>query len=80
MTRAEIHDRLTDVFRDVFDDDAIEIVDETTADDVEAWDSLTHVNLIVAAEKTFAVKFTTKEVLRLANVGELITLIASKVS
>jgi acyl carrier protein len=78
MTPIEIHQKLTDVFRDVFDDPSLEISASTTASDVEGWDSLTNINLIVAAEKAFAVSFTTKDVKALASVGDLIRLIASR--
>ena len=78
MTPEQIHEKLTGVFRDVFDDDSLQISEATTAKDIEEWDSLTHVNLIVAAEKAFAVSFTTKEVKALANVGDFIRLIASR--
>ncbi|NBH83205.1 acyl carrier protein [bacterium C-53] len=75
----ETTERLQEVFRDVFDDDAIVISDETTAEDIESWDSLTHVQLIVAVEKEFSVKFSTVEVMKLKNVGEFIELINKKV-
>ncbi|MCR5773871.1 MAG: acyl carrier protein [Lachnospiraceae bacterium] len=71
-------EKLQDVFRDVFDDDDIEIFAETTADDIEAWDSLSHIQLIVAVEKAFGLKFTTVEVMKLKNVGEFIALIDKK--
>jgi acyl carrier protein len=70
--------RLTRVFQDVFDDDTLEIRPEMTADDVEDWDSLTHINLITAVEKEFKVKFTTAEVTGMKNVGDLIALIEKK--
>lgn len=69
---------LQEVFRDVFDDDEIVITDETTADDIDAWDSLTHVQLIVAVEEKFNIKFSTVEVMKLKNVGEFIKLIDRK--
>lgn len=75
----DIKEKLQEVFQDVFDDDEIELTEEMTADDIEAWDSLTHVQLIVAVEKAFAVKFSTVEVMKLKNVGEFIALIAKKV-
>jgi acyl carrier protein len=78
MTHAEIHQKLTSVFRDVFDDPTLEISDSTTAKDIEAWDSIMHVNLIVAVEKAFGVSFTTKDVKGLANVCDLATLIAKR--
>lgn len=79
MTRPEIHQKLTAVFRDVFDDPTLEISDGTTAKDVAEWDSITHVNLIVAVEKAFDTSFTTKDVKALANVGGFIDLIAKRV-
>ena len=75
----ETTERLQEVFRDVFDDDDIVISNETTAEDIESWDSLTHVQLIVAVEKEFSVKFYTVEVMKLKNVGEFIELINKKV-
>jgi len=80
MSEAEIRERLTDAFREVFDDDSIEIFDAMTATDLEEWDSLNHINLIVAVEGSFGIKFTTKEVSNLANVGEFIALIAGKLA
>lgn len=78
MLESEIRAKLTVLFRDVFDDDTLQIRDDMTAKDVEEWDSLTHINLIVAAEGEFGVSFTTKEVQSLRNVGEFIALIAKK--
>lgn len=75
----DITEKLQEIFCDVFDDDEIEITEETTADDIEGWDSLTHVQLIVAVEKAFSVKFSTVEVMKLKNVGEFIELIRKKV-
>ena len=76
MIPVELHRRLTEVFRDVFEDPRLEIADFTTASDIEKWDSLTHVSLIVATEKEFGVRFTTKEVKGLANVGDFMRLIS----
>jgi acyl carrier protein len=78
MTHPEIHQKLTSVFRDVFDDPTLEISDATTAKDVEDWDSIMHVNLIVAVEKAFGTSFTTKDIKALANVGDFIQLIARR--
>lgn len=80
MDEAQIRAQLTAVFRAVFDDDSIELFDAMTAKDLEDWDSLNHINLIVAVERHFKVKLTTKEVSHLANVGEFITLIGRKLS
>ena len=68
-------DKLTDVFRDVFDDEELAVTRETTASDVPAWDSLMHVTLIVAVEKSFGVRFKSSDVASLQNVGELVDLI-----
>lgn len=75
---ADIRHRLNQIFRDLFDDDSIEIHDAMTAQDIDDWDSLNHINLIVATEKEFGVRFTTKEVANLANVGEFVALLAGK--
>ena len=74
-----VKETLTEVFQDVFDDDELELFDEMTAEDVEDWTSLTHIQLIVAVEKKFGVKFTTVEVMKLKNVGEFIALIEKKI-
>jgi acyl carrier protein len=79
MTTAEIHQKLTAVFRDTFDDPTLEISDSTTAKDVPGWDSIMYVNLIVAVEKAFGVTFTTKDVKSMANVGDFIQLIAKRI-
>ncbi len=79
MTENEVRTKLNEIFRDVFDDESIEITPGMTAADVEAWDSLSHINLIVAVEKAFAVRFTTSEVQALKNVGDFLALIGSKV-
>jgi len=70
--------RLTAVFQDVFDDDELVISRDTSAKHIENWDSLTHVTLIVKAEKEFGVRFTSAQVAGLQNVGELIDLIEQK--
>jgi len=76
---SDVHTRLSTIFRDVFDDESLVLRDDLTAEDVENWDSLTHINLIVAIEKEFRIRFTTAEVSRLKNVGELEALVAAKV-
>lgn len=75
-----VKETLTEVFQDVFDDDELELFDEMTAEDVEEWTSLTHIQLIVAVEKKFGIKFTTVEVMKLKNVGEFIGLIEKKLA
>jgi acyl carrier protein len=70
--------RLTSVFREVFDDDELELTPEMTADDVDGWDSLAHIRLIISVQKAFGVKFSPVEMNRLKNVGELIALTRDK--
>ncbi|MDY1016107.1 acyl carrier protein [Pseudomonas coleopterorum] len=69
---------LTELFRDLFDDESLELNDDTTADQVEGWDSQMHVMLIVAAEQRFGIKFRTAELESLRNVGQFVQLIESK--
>jgi acyl carrier protein len=77
-SRSEIMEVLTAIFRDVLDDPSLVLRDETTAADVEAWDSLRHIDLIVAVERKFKIRFTTREVVALKNVRELADLIQKK--
>ena len=77
---AETLERIQSVFRDTFDDDTLVLRPEMTADDVEGWDSLMHINLIYSIEQEFKVRFTTAEVTSLKNVGDLITLVEKKQS
>jgi acyl carrier protein len=69
----EITERLTKVFRQVFGDETIELRPEMTADDVEGWDSFSHINLIIAVELAFGIEFDQREVLSFENVGALLT-------
>jgi len=78
MTEAEIYASLTELFREVFDDDNLELTPATTADEVEGWDSQAHVNLIVAAEMKFGVRFRAAELESLHNVGDFAALIGQK--
>lgn len=71
---------LTDIFREVFDDDDIELTPEMTADDVDGWDSLSHVNLIVTIETRLKIKFPQKELLTFKNVGDLSNSINTKLA
>lgn len=73
-----IHDELQTVFRSVFQDENLEINDSMDADDVEKWDSLSHINLILEVEKHFDVKFKNAEIARLRCVGDLKQLIKKK--
>lgn len=74
----DVSEKLNAVFREVFDDETLSVRDETTADDVDGWDSLSHVNLILAVETRFAIRFTQREVLTFRNVGDLRRCIESK--
>ncbi|MCD7726821.1 MAG: acyl carrier protein [Ruminococcus sp.] len=78
MDRQDIIDRLNEVFRDVFDDDEIEVDEETTADDIEDWDSIEHINLISAVESEFGVRFKMGEVSGMNDVGEMISIIEER--
>jgi acyl carrier protein len=80
MTPVEVKARLEAVFRDIFEDPTLVIHESTTAHDIEAWDSLTHIDLIVEVERTFAIKLSTGEVRGLKNVGDFIALIVRKTS
>ncbi|HEY3851298.1 MAG TPA: acyl carrier protein [Steroidobacteraceae bacterium] len=78
MNSEEVKARLNKVFRDIFDDPDLCIAEATTAADIDAWDSLTHIDLIVQVEKEFKVKFSTGDVRGLRNVGDFIALIVKK--
>ena len=78
MTDSEIYSRLTGIFHDVFDDDDIELTSGMTAEDVDEWDSLSHIRLIVAAEKAFGVSFSSSEVANLENVVQFVDLITAR--
>jgi len=78
MEQNEMLAKLQDIFRDVLDNEDIFLSRDTTADDIEEWDSLSHIQLIVAIEKELKIKFTSKEILSWANVGEMIDSIAGK--
>lgn len=78
MTRQEIFEKLNEVFSDVFDEE-ITVTDETTAADIEGWDSLMHITLISEVEDAFDLKFSMKDVLGLKNVGEMADIIEKTV-
>jgi acyl carrier protein len=80
MTSEEIKSKVTHILRDVLDNDNIVLYREATAADVEGWDSLAHINIIVAIEKEFKIKFDLLDLKPLQNVGELFDLIQQKVS
>lgn len=75
MTKEMVYEKLNEVFQDVFDDDTITVNAQTTADDIEDWDSLEHINLVSAVEKEFGMKFTMAQVVGMKNVGEMVDVI-----
>jgi acyl carrier protein len=78
MDESQIYARLAEIFQDVFDEDLIEVTPELSAKDVDGWDSLTHIRLILTVEKAFKIKFSTSEIGKLENVGDLVTLIKAR--
>ena len=78
MDKNQILEEVQEIFREVLDNEEIVLAGDTTADNIDEWDSLTHIQLIVAIEKHFKIKFTSKEILSWQNVGEMIDCIAAK--
>ncbi len=80
MEREDIFNKLNEIFEDVLDlDETPNLTDETSADDIEEWDSLSHIQLIVAIEKAFKLKFTSSEILKWKNVGEMVDTMLTKI-
>jgi len=79
-SREDVFRSLTELFHQLFDNESIILSDQTTAKDVPGWDSLNHLNLVIAVEATFKIKFKTSEVARMANVGEFADAILRKMS
>lgn len=80
MTREGVFKTVNEIFRDVFDDEGIVVGEETTAKDIEDWDSLEHINLIAAIEQEFGIKFTMGQVVSMKNVGEMVDIILEQVN
>ncbi len=78
MNKNEILSKLSEIFREELDNEEITLTEETTANDVEEWDSLSHIQLIVAVEKAFGIRFTSSEIQSWNNVGEMADSVASK--
>ncbi|MBR1799706.1 MAG: acyl carrier protein [Bacteroidales bacterium] len=78
MDTNEIMTQVQEIFRNILDNDEITLQPTTVADDIEEWDSLTHIQLIVAIEKHFKIKFTSREIQSWKNVGEMIDCIKGK--
>lgn len=80
MDKAEILKEVNAVFIDTLDNDKIVLTNETTASDVEEWDSLNHIQLVVAIEKKFKIRFTSREIQGWKNVGEMVDSISTKIN
>ena len=80
MDKAEILKKVNEVFIDVLDNDKIVLKNETTASDVEDWDSLNHIQLVVAIEKQFKIRFTSREIQSWKDVGEMVDSIGAKIN
>lgn len=78
MSREEVFEKLDQVFQDVFDDESLHVTDETTAADVDGWDSLEHIDLMDSVERAFGIRFSMGEITRMKNVGEMADLILEK--
>ncbi|MBE5884331.1 MAG: acyl carrier protein [Lachnospiraceae bacterium] len=78
MTREEVYVRLNKIFQSVFDDESIIVNASTCAEDIEDWDSFEHINLVVAVEHEFGIKFNIKEAKNFKNVGEMVEVIMSR--
>ena len=78
MTREELFEQLNEVFQDVFDDDSITVDETTTANNIDEWDSLEHINLINAVEQKFGIKFDMGQIVTMKNVGEMANIIESQ--
>ena len=78
MEKTEILEKVQEIFRDVLDNEDIVLSNDTTADDIDEWDSLSHIQLIVEIEKSLKVKFTSKEISTWKNVGDMICCIINK--
>lgn len=78
MDDVQINSRLAQIFEDVFDEDSIVITPQLSAKDVSGWDSLSHLRLILSIERSFKIKFSTSEIGKLENVGDLVALIKAR--
>ncbi len=80
MTREQMLEKVESIFRDIFDEDELTVVDSTNSDDIEDWDSLNHINLVTSIERAFEIKFTLEELTNLADVGAMVDLMIRKIS
>ena len=79
MTREEVLEKLNEVIQDVFDDDSIQITEDTVAADIDGWDSLMHITLIGTVEDEFDIKFAMKDVVSMKNIGQMVDLIMEQI-
>jgi len=79
MNRTEILKKVNDIFIDILDNEDIVLTEDSVADDIEEWDSLTHIQLVVAIEKAFKIKFSSAEILQWNNVGQMLSSIEEKI-
>jgi acyl carrier protein len=80
MDKSEILEKVNSIFIDILDNENIVLSNETTANDVEDWDSLNHIQLVVAIEKQFKIRFTSKEIQSWSNVGEVVNSVSLKLN
>ena len=80
MTTEQIYAKLTSIFREVFDNDDLVLTAQTTAADIDDWDSVNHIRLMISIEAEFRIKFTVDEIAEAADVGEFVSLIRGKLS
>jgi acyl carrier protein len=78
MDRSAVESKLTSIFRDFFDEPSLALSNATTANDIEGWDSIAHVDLLMAVEQGFGITFTTREMRSFKNVGDLIEAVSAK--
>ena len=78
MSTTEIYAKLTSLFRDLFDDDDIRLDENTTAKDIDGWDSLSNIRMVLSVETTFGIRLSAAQVASLATLGDLVAVIASK--
>jgi acyl carrier protein len=78
VDEAQIYERLTRLLQDIFDNDSISVTPELSAKDVDGWDSVTHIRLMLTVERAFRTKFSTSEIGNLKNIGDLVTLIKAR--
>lgn len=78
MIESEIYEKLNKIFRDVFDENSIVLTPKTSAPDIDGWDSLAHIDLVVAIEAAFGIRFTSAELETMNQVGDIVTLIQKK--